>query len=55
MAEQNGDDGKAIWLNAEQRETFNEWMDHVEERQGVALNPGQAVQSACAKALEVEA
>ena len=53
MAEQN--DGKAIWLNGEQRQTFNEFVEHFEETQGFEPNPGQAVQSACKTALEVEA
>jgi len=55
MAQQNDDEGKAIWLNGEQRQTFNEFVEHFEEKEGFTPNPGQAVQSACAKALEVEA
>lgn len=47
-------DAGTVWVSDEQAEALNEWMAHIEDTSGIEPKPGQAIASACNKALEVE-
>lgn len=40
-----------IWLDEDAREALEQWRARVEDREGFTPNPGQAVESACTKAI----